>query len=98
MSKVMNLGFCVKEVIKPNISLHFSFTHNRPMAFVWEMIRQFKGTKLNLDVVGTGMLEYAIALTWAGHVKKMEGAFFGETYPAPRPTKLLTTLAREEKL
>lgn len=98
MSKVIRLDECVKNVIQPNMSLHFSFTHNRPMAFAWEMIRQFKDTKLDLHVVGTGMLEYAIALLWAGHVKKMEGAFFGETYPAPRPNRLIAKAAREGKL
>lgn len=98
MSKVISLTDSVKKVIEQNISLHFSFTHNRPMAFAWEIIRQFKGRKLDLELVGTGMLEYAIALIWAGHVKKLEGAFFGETYPAPRPNRLIRQLAREGKL
>lgn len=99
MSKVVSLSESVKKVIDKNISLHFSFTHNRPMAFAWEIIRQFKNQeKLDLHLVGTGMLEYAIALIWAGHVRKLEGAFFGETYPAPRPNKLILQLAKKGKL
>ncbi|WML31259.1 CoA-transferase [Neobacillus sp. OS1-32] len=98
MSKVICLEECVKQVIHPNSTLHFSFTHNRPMAFAWEIIRQFSHTKLQLHLVGTGMLEYAIALIWAGHVKKLEGAFFGETYPSPSPNRLISKLAREGKL
>lgn len=98
MSKVVRLSESVKKVIDKNISLHFSFTHNRPMAFAWEIIRQFKNQKLDLHLVGTGMLEYAIALIWAGHVRKLEGAFFGETYPAPRPNKLILQLAKKGKL
>lgn len=98
MSKIVSLEESVRKVIKPNLSLHFSFTHNRAMVYSWEIIRQFREKKLNLHLVGTGMLEYAIALIWAGHVKKLEGAFFGETYPAPRPNKLIMQLAREGKL
>lgn len=98
MTKIVNLEDSVKHVIQPNQSLHFSFTHNRPMVYSWEVIRQFKNQKLNLHLVGTGMLEYAIALIWAGHVKKLEGAFFGETYPSPRPNRLIMQLAREGKL
>lgn len=94
----MNLEECVNKVIRPGISLHFSFTHNRPMAFAWEIIRQFVDTKLDLHLVGTGFLEYAIALVWAGHVRKLEGAFLGETYPAPRPNRLIMKLAREGQL
>jgi acyl CoA:acetate/3-ketoacid CoA transferase alpha subunit/acyl CoA:acetate/3-ketoacid CoA transferase beta subunit len=98
LAKVINLAECVNKIIKPNISLHFSFTHNRPMAFAWEIIRQNKDRNLDLKLVGTGMLEYAVALIWAGHVKKLEGAFFGETYPAPRPNRLIRQFAREGKL
>lgn len=98
MPKVIALEQCVREVIRPGIALHFSFTHNRPMAFAWEIVRQFRGEHLNLHLVGTGFLEYALLLVWAGHVKKLEGAFFGETYPRPKPNRLVMELAKKGEL
>ncbi|MFS8630986.1 MAG: hypothetical protein LOD92_07510, partial [Bacillales bacterium] len=96
--KVIGLPDAVKTFIRPDITLHFSFTHNRPMAFAYEMIRQFRRQKLNLELVGTGFLEYAAVLIAAGYVRKLTGAFVGQTYPRPKPYKMVQQMLREGQL
>ncbi|MFB4159780.1 CoA-transferase [Geomicrobium sp. JSM 1781026] len=98
MTKVISLSESVQQFIFPECVLHFSFTHNRAMAYAWEIIRQNKNQALQLELVGTGMLEHAIALVWAGQVRKLVGAFFGETYPSSAPNKVIMKQAKEERL
>jgi acyl CoA:acetate/3-ketoacid CoA transferase alpha subunit len=70
------------------MQVHFALTHNRAHAAVFELARQFRDTH-SVDLVASGLLEYASVLVAAGAVRNTEGAFTGNTFPAPGPSRVL---------
>jgi acyl CoA:acetate/3-ketoacid CoA transferase alpha subunit/acyl CoA:acetate/3-ketoacid CoA transferase beta subunit len=94
-SKVVSLSEAVRQLIKPRMVLHFAFTHSRANAVAFEIIRQYNGQQPGFSLIGAGMLEYAIAMVGAGLVKKMVAGFFGDTFPAPAPNRILQRAFKE---
>lgn len=88
MSKRVTLAEAVQATVQPGATLLFAFTHNRSHAAAFEVARQFRDRHC-LDLVATGLLEYASVLCAAGAVRRMESAFAGNTYPAPSPSRQL---------
>lgn len=88
MSKVVSLAEAVTKSVLPGAQIHFSFSHNRAHAAAYEVARQFHDRKC-LDLVATGLLEYASVLVAAGAVRRLEGAFIGNNYPSPSPSGVL---------
>ena len=88
-SKVVSLSEAVRELIRPGMALHFAFTHSRANCVAFEIIRQYYGRQPEFSLIGAGMLEYAVAMVGAGLVKKMIAGFFGDTFPAPAPNRVL---------
>lgn len=88
MTKATTLFEAVKATVFPGAMLLFAFTHNRSHAAAFEVARQFRDSN-SLDLVATGLLEYASILVAAGAVRRMESAFAGGTYPAPSPSRTL---------
>lgn len=88
MSKRVTLAEAVRATVEPGATLVFAFTHNRSHAAAFEVARQFRDRHC-LDLVATGLLEYASILSAAGAVRRMESAFAGNTYPAPAPSRQL---------
>ena len=94
-SKVVSLSEAVRELVKPGMVLHFAFTHSRANGVAFEIIRQYYGHQPEFSLIGAGMLEYAIAMVGAGLVKKMIAGFFGDTFPAPAPSRILQRAYKE---
>jgi acyl CoA:acetate/3-ketoacid CoA transferase alpha subunit/acyl CoA:acetate/3-ketoacid CoA transferase beta subunit len=88
MSKATSLSEAVKATVVPGATLLFAFTHNRSHAAAFEVARQFRD-RACLNLVATGLLEYASILVAAGAIARMESAFAGGTYPAPSPSRQL---------
>lgn len=88
MSKQVTLAEAVRSAVQPGDTLLFAFTHNRSHAAAFEVARQFRDRRC-LDLVATGLLEYASVLCAAGAIRRMESAFAGNTYPAPAPSRQL---------
>ncbi len=88
MSKVSDLKTAVWATVSPGATVVFSFTHNRSHAAAFEVARQFKD-RWCLNLVATGLLEYASILVSAGAIARLESAFAGGTYPAPSPSRQL---------
>jgi acyl CoA:acetate/3-ketoacid CoA transferase alpha subunit/acyl CoA:acetate/3-ketoacid CoA transferase beta subunit len=88
MGKVATLAQAVRAAVKPGDTLVFAFTHNRSHAAAFEVARQFRDRRC-LNLVATGLLEYASILSAAGAVANLESAFAGSTYPAPAPSREL---------
>ena len=88
MSKATSLSKAVQATVVPGATLLFAFTHNRSHAAAFEVARQFRD-RACLNLVATGLLEYASILVAAGAVAYMESAFAGGTYPAPSPSRQL---------
>jgi acyl CoA:acetate/3-ketoacid CoA transferase alpha subunit/acyl CoA:acetate/3-ketoacid CoA transferase beta subunit len=86
--KNLNLREAVSAHVQDGDKVCFGFTHNRSHAAVYEVARQFRDRR-SLDLVATGLLEYASILVAAGAVRRMESAFAGNTYPAPAPAAVL---------
>lgn len=91
MSKLLDLAEAVRRNVTAGSTVCFGFTHNRSHAAVYEICRQFRDTR-SLDVVATGLLDYATILAAAGVVRGLESAFAGNTYPAPSPSAILGQL------
>ena len=89
VSKVMPLEDAVRQLVRPGMSLHFSFTHNRAHGAAWEIARQFWGKNPEFTLVATGILEYGIVLVYGGLVKKAVAAFYGDSYPTSSPNPIL---------
>jgi acyl CoA:acetate/3-ketoacid CoA transferase alpha subunit/acyl CoA:acetate/3-ketoacid CoA transferase beta subunit len=88
MSKLVPLAEAVQTTVEPGATVLFAFTHNRSHAAAFEVARQFRDRRC-LDLVATGLLEYASILCAAGAVRRVEAAFAGNTYPAPAPSRQL---------
>src|SRR5690554_2006915 len=87
-SKVAQLDEAVLEFVAPGQQIHFSFTHNRSHVLASEVARQLRGTE-SLDLVGTGLLEYAAVLSAAGTLRTASSAFAGSTFPYPGRSRTL---------
>lgn len=96
--KTTTLTEAVQRLIRPEMSLHFAFGHSRANAVAYEIVRQFLGKTADFTLVGAGVLEYGIILVWAGLVRKLISAFFGDTFPAPGPSPILQQAFREGKV
>ncbi|MFA7666257.1 MAG: CoA transferase, partial [Burkholderiaceae bacterium] len=88
MSKLVSLEQAVRNTVEPGATLAFALTHNRSHAAAFEVARQFRDRKC-LNLVATGLLEYATILSAAGAIARTESAFAGNTYPAPSPSRQL---------
>lgn len=88
-NKIICLKEAVENYIKPGMSIHFCFTHYRANCVAYEMARQFQHKKPMFTLMATGVLEYGIILVHCGLIKKIIGAFFGDTYPSPSPNPIL---------
>jgi acyl CoA:acetate/3-ketoacid CoA transferase alpha subunit/acyl CoA:acetate/3-ketoacid CoA transferase beta subunit len=94
-NKIISLSEAVQQLIKPNTTLHFGFTHYRANAVAFEIVRQYYGKLARFSLIGAGMLEYAVALVGAGLVNKMVAGFFGDTFPGPAPSKIFQKFYKE---
>jgi len=88
MNKQLTLEEAVSRAVGTGDQIVFSFSHNRAHAAAFEVARQFRDSHC-LDLVGTGLIEYAAVLVAAGVVKRMESSFLGTSYPAPAPARVL---------
>lgn len=88
VSKLVALSEAVSRSVRPGDQIIFSFSHNRAHAAAFEVARQFRDSH-SLELVGTGLIEYASLLTSAGAVRSMQSAFMGSAYPSPAPAKVL---------
>ena len=98
LSKKTTLSEAVRDLIRPGMSINFAFAHSRSNAVAYEIVRQFRGKPANFTLIGAGFLEYGIVLVWAGLVRRLIGAFFGDTFPAPGPSPILQQAFRENKV
>ncbi len=87
-SKIASLHDAVHDLVSDGDTVHFVFSHNRSHAAAWELARQFRDRQ-SLRLVATGLLEYASVLCAAGAISELEGAFAGNTYPSPAPSRVL---------
>ena len=87
-SKQVSLFEAVSRSVRPGDQIVFSFSHNRPHAAAFEVARQFRDSH-SLELVGTGLIEYASVLYAAGVVLRMQSAFMGNSFPSPAPARVL---------
>ncbi|MEW6263568.1 MAG: CoA-transferase [Thermodesulfobacteriota bacterium] len=87
--KVVPLAEAVRTLVRPGMSIHFSFTHYRAHGAAYEIARQFWGKDPGFTLVATGILEYGIILVYGKLIKKAIAAFYGDTYPTSGPNPIL---------
>ncbi|TWJ17357.1 CoA-transferase [Geobacter argillaceus] len=87
-SKLVSLSEAVSRAVRQGDQIIFSFSHNRPHAAAFEVARQFRDSH-SLELVGTGLIEYASVLYAAGAVRRMQSAFLGNSFPSPAPARVL---------
>ena len=94
--KQTSIEDAIRDWVRPGMSLHFAFTHNRAHALAFEVARRYRESGA-LKLVGTGLLDYGIVLAAAGALSSVECAFGGMTYPAPAPSPSIQQLVAGEQ-
>ena len=89
LDKVVPIADAIRKSVKPEMSIHFSFTHYRAHGAAYELARQFWGKDPGFTLMATGILEYGILFIFGGLIKKAIAAFYGDTYPTSGPNPIL---------
>jgi acyl CoA:acetate/3-ketoacid CoA transferase alpha subunit/acyl CoA:acetate/3-ketoacid CoA transferase beta subunit len=84
---VVPLEEAVAEAVRPGMTLHFAFTHNRPAAALLELLRQFRGGAPGFTVAHMFSAGPLIPLLSEGLVEKLITTLVCEPYPAPGPSR-----------
>lgn len=90
---VTGLADAVRTHVLPGMHLHFASTPSRSNAAIREVARAFCGTRPGFTVSATGFHSMAHLLPMLGLAERLIACFFGDHYPAPRPSPLYTRLA-----
>ncbi len=87
--KRMPLGAAIKRYVKPGMKINPVALQARPTAAVYELCRQFAGTKPNFEMITSGVGGGFLAPVHLGLVTKAVCSFCGESYPTPGPSKVV---------
>jgi acyl CoA:acetate/3-ketoacid CoA transferase alpha subunit len=90
---VTRLADAVRTHVLPGMHLHFASTPSRSNAAIREVARAFCGTRPDFTMSATGFHSMAHLLPMLGLADRLIACFFGDHYPAPRPSPLYTRLA-----
>jgi acyl CoA:acetate/3-ketoacid CoA transferase alpha subunit len=86
------LAEAVRTHVVPGMHLHFASTPSRSNAAIREVARAFYGTRPRFALSATGFHSMAHLLPMLGLADRLIACFFGDHYPAPRPSSLYTRL------
>jgi len=86
--KVLPLDDAVRRAVRPGMSLHLAFTHNRPAAAIAALVRAFRGERPGFTLVHLFTCGPALALLSEGLVDRLITALVCEPYPAPAPSRV----------
>lgn len=91
--KVLPLSEALRRHVRPGMLLHIGNMQARPMAALWELMRQYRGLRPEFTMVGSGLVSVfgGSALVHAQMLKKVIAAFVGTTYPTPAPSRVYNT-------
>jgi len=97
--KLCSLKDAIREMVKPNMYIHFAQTGARwPTAAIFEIARQFWGTDPKFTLVGISMNFPQSVLVHGKLVKKLISSYFGEPYLRPGPNGVFQRAFRENTL
>jgi acyl CoA:acetate/3-ketoacid CoA transferase alpha subunit len=88
-----SLPLAIARHVVPGMHLHFASTPSRSNAAIRELARAFAGKDPRFVLSATGFHSSAHTLALLGLGARYVGCFFGDNYPAPRPSRLYQTLA-----
>ena len=86
-SKVTSLSGAVRDMVQPGDVIHLAAHHARPNAALYEILRQFDGTRPDFTIVSTGFIGTAGLLVARNLVAEIVTSFIGENYPSPGPNR-----------
>lgn len=87
--KRLPLSAAIKRYVRPGMKLNPCSLQARPCAAVYEIARQFKGTKPNFELMTSSLGGTYLALLHLGLLKKAVVSFAGEGYPTPGPSAVV---------
>ena len=98
--KVVDLREAIARYVKPGASIHLAATHSAPGAAIYEIVRQFHGTKPGFTLIMRGIRDTVSILIHLGLVKKVITAFSGNVYPwySPNPITQKAYVAKDVEL
>jgi len=98
--KVIGLGEAIARHVRPGASIHLAATHSAPGAAIYEIARQFYGTKPGFTLIMRGIRDTVSILIHLGLIKKVITAFSGNVYPwySPNPVTQKAYVRREVEL
>ena len=92
---VARLADAVRRYVEPGLHLHFASTPSRSNAAIREVARAFRGQRPELTLSTSGFHSSAHLLGLLRLGRRYLACFFGDNYPAPRPSALYAALERE---
>ncbi len=87
------LGDAIRAHVTPGMHLHFASTPSRSNAAIREVARAFLDQQPGFRISSTGLHSMAHLLPLLGLADRLTACFFGDHYPAPRPSPLYSRLA-----
>jgi acyl CoA:acetate/3-ketoacid CoA transferase alpha subunit len=97
-SKVMSLEEAIRSVVRPRMHLHLTSGTTRPVAALYEIFRQFRGTDAAFTLSAMALTGPPLLLVEARLVKTIICGFQGEGYPTPSPSPILQRAWRANEL
>jgi acyl CoA:acetate/3-ketoacid CoA transferase alpha subunit/acyl CoA:acetate/3-ketoacid CoA transferase beta subunit len=85
---VVPLAEAIRTHVAPGMHLHLASTPSRSNAAIRELARAFLDTRPEFCLSSTGFHSMAHLLPRLGLARRLIGCFFGDHYPAPRPSPL----------
>lgn len=84
--RVLPLAEAVARAVRPGMTIHFAFTHNRPTAAMAALLKRFRGSDPKLTLLHLFTAGPAAALVTEGLVERLVTTLICEPYPAPGPS------------
>src|SRR5262249_39665507 len=85
----MELAEAVRRWVRPSQSLYFAVGHSRPHAAMYEICRQFRGTRPGFEMAILGASQAFVLPIHLGLVRRLVTTFAGDTYPTPAPSPVI---------
>ena len=82
-TKLLGLPAVIRNVLKPQMKLHFACISALPYSSIREIIRQYAGNDLEINVISLGSASQIQMLVVEGLVSKLITSYVGDVYPRP---------------
>ena len=95
--KRLPLAEAIRRHVRPGMKLNPCSLQSRPVAALYELCRQFAGTRPEFEFISSSLSGNYLQLVHLGLLKRAVVSFAGEGYPTPGPSPIIArALSRKE--